>query len=70
MVAAQIGGSMETGSVWVLCVADSSARLSYIARVVDPGTYAWEPAVLQSTITPDRGVVTPSTTVTIRAARS
>jgi CheY-like chemotaxis protein len=34
MVAAQIGGSMETGSVWVLCVADSSARLSYIARVI------------------------------------
>jgi hypothetical protein len=34
MVAAQIGGSMETGSIWVLCVADSSARLSYIARVI------------------------------------
>jgi hypothetical protein len=39
--------------------------LSYLARVVDPGTYTWEPAVLQSSIVPDQGVVTPATTVSI-----
>src|SRR5438270_953350 len=39
MVAAQIGGSMETGSVWVLCVADSSTRLSYIARAIKKAGY-------------------------------
>jgi hypothetical protein len=39
--------------------------VSYVARVVDPGSYAWEPAVLQSSVLPDQGVVTPATTVTI-----
>jgi hypothetical protein len=39
--------------------------LSYLARVVDPGTYTWEPAVLQSSIVPDQGVATPVTTVSI-----
>jgi len=37
-----------------------------VARVVTPGTYLWEPAVLQSEVVPDQGVVTDPTTVTIR----
>ena len=40
--------------------------LRYVARVVTPGTYLWEPAVLQSEVVPDQGVVTDPTTVTIR----
>ena len=31
--------------------------LRYVARVVTPGTYLWEPAVLQSEVVPDQGVV-------------
>jgi len=42
--------------------------LRYVARVVDPGTYAWEPAVLQSTIVPDQGLAIEPTTVTIRGS--
>ena len=30
---------METGSVWVLCVADSSIRLNYIARAIKKAGY-------------------------------
>jgi CheY-like chemotaxis protein len=30
----KIGGIMEVGSAWVLCVADSSTRLNYIARAI------------------------------------
>jgi len=40
--------------------------LRYVARVVTPGTYLWEPAVLQSEVVPDQGVVTDPATVTIR----
>jgi hypothetical protein len=40
--------------------------LRYIARVVTPGAYLWEPAVLQSSIVPDQGLATNSVTVTIR----
>jgi CheY-like chemotaxis protein len=39
MVAAQIGGIMETGSIWVLCVADSTTRLNYIARAIKKAGY-------------------------------
>ena len=35
-------------------------ELRYVARVVDPGSYAWEPAVLQSSVVPDQGVATPA----------
>jgi uncharacterized protein YfaS (alpha-2-macroglobulin family) len=42
--------------------------LRYVARVVNPGTYAWEPAVLQSTIVPDQGLATGSSSVTIRGS--
>lgn len=43
----------------------STFTLRYVARVVTPGTYLWEPAVLQSTVVPDEGVVGVPTTVTI-----
>jgi CheY-like chemotaxis protein len=32
-------GFMETGSIWVLCVADSSTRLNYIARAIKKAGY-------------------------------
>jgi hypothetical protein len=42
-------------------------QVRYVARVVDPGSYAWEPAVLQSSIVPTQGVATPGGTVEISA---
>jgi hypothetical protein len=52
------------------CVAPDQRRpvqtLRYVARVVTPGTYLWEPAVLQSELVPDQGVVTAPVTITIR----
>jgi hypothetical protein len=39
--------------------------LRYVARVVTPGTYRWEPAVLQSDVAPDEGIVLPSSEVVI-----
>ena len=35
-------------------------HLRYAARVVTPGTYRWEPAVIQSSIVPDHGMVLPA----------
>ena len=43
-------------------------RLRWAARVVTPGTYTWEPAVLQSPVDPSVGVVLPAGTVTITGA--
>jgi hypothetical protein len=40
--------------------------LRYVARVVTPGTYLWEGAVLQSTVVPDQGLVIAPVSVTIR----
>jgi len=40
-------------------------RLGYSARVVTPGTYTWEPAVIQSVSAPSIGSSTPATTYTI-----
>ncbi len=42
--------------------------LRYTARVVAPGTYAWEPAILQEVNNPAAGVVVSATTVTITGA--
>ena len=39
--------------------------LRYLARVVTSGDYRWEPAVLQSSIVPEQGVVLPAFEVTI-----
>jgi hypothetical protein len=43
-------------------------RLRWAARVVTPGTYTWEPAVLQSPVDPSVGMVLPAATITIEAA--
>ena len=39
--------------------------LRYLARVVTSGSYAWEPAVLQSSLAPEQGVIVPATEVTV-----
>jgi uncharacterized protein YfaS (alpha-2-macroglobulin family) len=39
--------------------------LRYLARVVTSGSYAWEPAVLQSSLVPEQGVIVPATKVTV-----
>jgi hypothetical protein len=39
--------------------------LRYLARVVTPGTYRWEPAVLQSSVASEQGIVLPAFDVTI-----
>ena len=39
--------------------------LRYAARVVTPGTYAWESVAIQSTVVPTWGRVVPSTTVEV-----
>ncbi|OGO53876.1 MAG: hypothetical protein A2V85_10000 [Chloroflexi bacterium RBG_16_72_14] len=40
--------------------------LRYLARVVTPGTYRWEPAVLQSSVVASQGTILPAFEVTIR----
>lgn len=42
-----------------------SRTLRYVARVVTPGTYRWEPARIQSTVAPEWGQVIPATTMEI-----
>ena len=39
--------------------------LRYLARVVTPGTYRWESAVLQSSLVPEQGTVLPAFNLTI-----
>ncbi len=43
-----------------------STHLRYVARVITVGTYAWEPAIVESRTGPGRAAVTPSSSVTIR----
>jgi uncharacterized protein YfaS (alpha-2-macroglobulin family) len=44
--------------------------LRYVARVVTPGTYLWEGAVLQSTVVPEQGLVIDPVSVTIKGTGS
>lgn len=44
-----------------------SARLQYRARVVNEGTFTWEPAVMQLPGAPELLAVTPARTVVIKA---
>ncbi|HSJ00043.1 MAG TPA: Ig-like domain-containing protein [Patescibacteria group bacterium] len=44
---------------------DAPIRLGYSARVVTPGTYTWEPAVIQSVAAPSVGSSTPVISYTI-----
>ena len=42
--------------------------LRYVARVVNAGTYRWEPAVLQSSVVLERGIALPAFDVEIKGA--
>lgn len=50
---------------WCASPSDDSHVYAYVARVVSPGTYRWEPAVVQFELSPDLGAATPETTYTI-----
>jgi hypothetical protein len=43
-----------------------TVRLRYYARVITPGTYVWEQAVVESRTAPDRAASTPRATIRIR----
>jgi hypothetical protein len=43
-----------------------TVRMAYWARVVMPGTYRWEPALIHAAGASDHGALVPETTVTIR----
>ncbi len=51
---------------WCTSPQDESHTYAYWARTVSPGTYRWEPAVVQSEVAPTLGSSTPATTYTIR----
>lgn len=46
-----------------------AVKLRYVARVVTPGTYRWEPTLLQVSGNPGLGTVIPATKVTITTTR-
>jgi len=52
--------------LWCLTRHDRSRSVTYSARVVSPGTYAWQPAVIQAVDAPEMGASTEATTYTIR----
>src|SRR5690242_1351745 len=54
---------MEAGSVWVLCVADSTMRLNYIARAVKKAGYN-----LSTTTSPHKAVAMAAIHNSIEAA--
>ena len=60
----------QTASRVVFCVGPTEKRreftLRYVARVITPGTYAWEPAVAQSGTDESIANLTPATSITIR----
>jgi uncharacterized protein YfaS (alpha-2-macroglobulin family) len=64
--------SSVTGQRVEFCVGMDPKRTEYTvrynARVVAPGTFAWEPAVLQLVSNPAAGVVVPATTIAILRA--
>jgi len=51
---------------WCASPSDVSHSYVYAARAVSPGTYRWEPTILQFELDPRIGASTPSTTFTIR----
>jgi hypothetical protein len=59
----------ETGQRVAFCLSprpDRTATVIYRARVVTPGTYRWEPAILQSARAPESLALTPSMQLEIR----
>ena len=65
----EIDGNRAEWGFWRDATDPSSRtfRLRTAARVVAPGTYAWEPAVVQSVTAPAIGASVPATTVTVLA---
>ncbi len=61
----RVDGQRVEFTVWRDPERPTSPVLRYVARVVTPGTYAWEPAVIQSSVAPDQGLALPAGTVTI-----
>ena len=59
----------QTASRVSFCVAPTTTRreftLRYVARVITPGTYAWEPAVAQSSTSESIANLTAASTITI-----
>ncbi len=45
---------------------DRTVELRYYARVITPGTYAWQPAIVESRTDPDRAALAPAVQVEIR----
>jgi len=74
----ELGGIYESDAIgpwWTerdrvtFCVWPSKERvvtMAYWVRVVMPGTYRWEPALMHASGAPDHGVVVPATTLVIR----
>ncbi len=56
----------DGGQRVTLCLDPKAPSASYRARVVTPGTYRWEPAILQLEGTSESLALTPDTTVEIR----
>ncbi len=51
---------------WCMSVDNPSRRVDYLARVVSPGTFTWEPAIIQAVDAPEIGAATEATTFRIR----
>ncbi len=51
---------------WCASPSDLVHAYGYAARVVSPGTYRWEPSVIQAELNPTDGAPIPATTYTIR----
>jgi hypothetical protein len=51
---------------WCAQPNDTSHVYEYAARVVSPGSYSWEPAIIQFELSPGVGASTPESTYTIR----
>ncbi len=61
--------SDEAGARLMFCAEvgrDRSAHLGYLARVVTPGTYAWEPAIVESRSQEGRAAFTTTSQLVIR----
>jgi hypothetical protein len=60
----------QTGQRVSFCAAPTTrtrtVRLRYYARVITPGTYVWEPAIVESRTGPNRAELTGASSVTIR----
>ncbi len=61
-----VGNRAEWG-FWLPAADGKPIVLRTVGRVVAPGTYAWEPAVVQSVTAPSIGATVPATSITVLA---